>query len=129
VPGEAPTAILVADDEALLQRLIARVLQQDGFEVAAVGDGDAAATAVERQPQRFAALVIDARIPPKGAAGPLRAALTLRPDLGVVVVSGAEPDAELAALVRERGAVFLSKPFAPASLVGALRRALAGGAA
>lgn len=115
-------AVLVADDEALLQRLIGRVLQQEGFEVVAVGDGDAAVTAVEREPTRFAAVVLDARIPPKGAAAPLCALLALRPDLGVVVISGAEPDAELAVLLRARGAVFLSKPFAPAALAGALRR-------
>lgn len=129
VRGEAPNAVLIADDEALLQRLIARVLQQDGLEVEVVGDGDAAVAALARQPARFAALVIDARIPPRGATAPLRAALAARPDLGVVVISGSEPDPELARLLGERGATFLAKPFAPAALADALRRALGARAA
>jgi len=126
VPGEKLRAVLVADDEALLQRLMARVLAHDGWESVVVGDGDAAVAALEREPGRFAAAVLDARLPPAGAAVPLRALLARRPELGVVVTSGSEPGRELAALLAGRGGVFLPKPFAPAALTDALRRALTG---
>jgi DNA-binding NtrC family response regulator len=117
--------VLVADDEALLQRLIARVLEREGWDTVVVADGDAALAALEREPSRFAALVLDARLPPNGAAAPLRALLALRPELGVVVISGSEPGAELAALLAKQRGVFLAKPFPPTALADALRRALA----
>jgi CheY-like chemotaxis protein len=124
VPGEKLRAVLVADDEALLQRLIARVLEREGWQAVAVSDGDAAVAAVEREPARYCALVLDARLPPSGGAAPLRALLARRPDLGVVVISGLEPEGELAALLAGQRGVFLAKPFAPAALADALRRAL-----
>jgi DNA-binding NtrC family response regulator len=101
------------------------VLAHDGWESVVVGDGEAAVAALEREPGRFAAAVLDARLPPAGAAAPLRALLDRRPGLGVVVTSGSEPGSELSALLAARGGVFLAKPFAPAALADALRRALA----
>ncbi len=120
------STILVVDDEATLQRLIARVLGRAGFESVAVGDGDAAAAALEKEPDRFGAVVLDGTVPPGGGAEALRALLARKPDLGVVLTSGAELDPPLRALLREYAGVFLAKPFSPDALVDAVRQALGG---
>ena len=126
---DAPRAVLVADDEAILQRLITRVLERAGLEAVAVGDGDAALEAFEREPQRFAAVIVDVFMPPRGGGELLRKLLERRPDLGFVLTSGAELAPELRALLAERAGVFLGKPFAPEALLAAVRRALDGAGA
>lgn len=129
VPPDAPRAVLVADDEVILQRLMTRVLERAGFEALAVGDGDAALEAVEREPGRFALAIVDVCMPPRGGGELLRALLERRPDLGFVLTSGAELAPELRALLAERAGVFLCKPFAPEALLAAVGRALDGAGA
>ena len=119
-----PDAILVADDEAVLQRLLSRVLERAGFEVVVAGDGATAAAAVEKEPERFAAVVLDATLAPRGAAETLRVLLARRAGPGVVLMSGADLDRELRAALLRCGGVFLSKPFGPETLVAAVRRAV-----
>lgn len=116
----APATILVADDEAILQRLLRRVLERAGFGVVVVGDGDAALAAVAADPGRFAALVLDVTMPPHGGEATLERMLELRPDLPVVLVSGAEMGRSLAERLHACGGRFLPKPFAPDALLDAV---------
>jgi len=119
-------AVLVADDEPLLQRLIERVLAGAGYPVVVAADGDAAVRCVER-PQPGAAIgavVLDVTMPPHGGDEALARIVALRPDVGVVLTSGAALGPALrAALDRHRG-VFLRKPFAPGALLGAIDESL-----
>jgi two-component system cell cycle sensor histidine kinase/response regulator CckA len=121
-PPDSAT-ILVADDEAILQRLIRRVLERAGFGVVAVGDGDAALEALAADPARFAAVVLDVTMPPHGGEVTLERMLALRSDLSVVLVSGAEMGRSLAERLRACGGQFLPKPFAPDALLDAVRAA------
>jgi len=126
VGGESGArGILVADDEPLLRRLIDRVLRGCGFEVTAVGDGDAAVACVTAPgADKLAVAVLDVGMPPHGGVAALEAILALRPDLGVIVISGVSPDLALRELLRSSGALFLAKPFAPEELVRAVDDAL-----
>ena len=122
--------VLVADDEPLLRRLIDRVLRGRGFEVTAVGDGDAAIECVTAPGgERLAVAVVDVGMPPHGGAAALETILAERPDLGVIVISGVSPDPALRELLTRWGGVFLAKPFAPDELVRAVDDALATSAA
>jgi len=122
-PPVAPRpTVLVADDESILHRLLTRVLRRAGFEVVTATDGESAVARLAEQPDRFVAVVLDATLPPRGGEPALRALWEHRENLGVVLISGAAPDAALRALVAERGGEFLAKPFAPGALLKAVKR-------
>ena len=116
--------VLVADDEPLLRRLIDRVLRSRGFEVTAVGDGNAAVECITAPGgERLAVALVDIGMPPEGGVAALKAILACRPDLGVIVTSGISPDLALRELLRTWGGIFLAKPFAPDDLVRAVEEA------
>ena len=66
------------------------------------------------------AVVIDATIPPRGAAAAVREIAKLRDDVGVVFTSGDYLDADLQQLLERHTGVFLRKPFAAAARVRAV---------
>ena len=113
--------VLVAEDEAVLQRLMARVLEGAGFEVVTVGSGDVALEALEANLGRFVAVVLDAGIAPRGAEPVLRHLLDVGGGLRVVLCSGADIDPELRDLLEEVGGDFVPKPFPPDALLSAVR--------
>ena len=123
--SDGSRGVLVADDEPLLRRLIDRVLRERGFEVTTVGDGDAAVERIAAPDgDRFAVVVVDVGMPPRGGAPALEAMLARNPDLGVIVISGVSPDPALRESLTAWGAVFLAKPFAPEELIRAVDEAL-----
>jgi CheY-like chemotaxis protein len=113
-------AVLIAEDDDLLRRLMQRVLESSGFRVLAVADGDAALAALAAGSGDIAAVVLDLVMPPHGGLETLARLLEIQPGLGIVLTSGLPPEKEVSALVAKQRAVFLQKPFAPE----ALRRAV-----
>jgi two-component system OmpR family response regulator len=111
---------LVAEDDPGIRRLIAGMLELDGWEVREVADGDEAVEmAAEWHPD---AVVIDVMMPRKDGITALKE-IREQPggeDVGVVVVS-AKPAAEDDA--RANGADFVSKPFDPDDLSARARAA------
>jgi two-component system response regulator AtoC len=97
-------SVLVADDEASLRHVLTLVLQAQGYEVRAVGNGDV-------------------RMPRVDGLTVLRKALARQPDLTFVVMSAyGQPDAALAAVAA--GAFdYVSKPFKPEEVVLVLKKA------
>jgi len=81
--------IVIAEDSVLLREGIARVLTEEGFEVAAqVGDADELQRAVKRTKPDVA--IVDVRMPPTQTDEGARAAEEIRaqhPDVGVLVLS------------------------------------------
>ena len=81
--------VVIAEDSVLLREGIARVLTEEGFEVAAqVGDADELQRAVKRTKPDVA--IVDVRMPPTQTDEGARAAEELRaqhPDVGVLVLS------------------------------------------
>jgi DNA-binding NarL/FixJ family response regulator len=81
--------IVIAEDSVLLRAGLIRLLDEAGEEViAAVGDGNALITAVERHKPDVA--IVDVRMPPTHTDEGVRAAMTVRerwPDVGVLVLS------------------------------------------
>jgi DNA-binding NtrC family response regulator len=117
MPGGSIGTVLVADDEALLLRLVENVLRRAGFRVVTATTCSEALEAFREDPVAIDAVLIDAGMPPSGAADVLRSMLALRSDVGVVVSSGAPPSEELQELLAECGGRFLSKPFDPDTLI------------
>jgi len=120
MPGGPAGTVLVADDEAILLRLVENVLRRADFRVVTATNSAEALEAFSEDPAAIDAVLIDAGIPPSGAAEVLRTMLALRSGVGVVVSSGASPSDELRKLLEDCGGRFLSKPFAPEALISAV---------
>lgn len=119
--------LLVEDDP--LARRVSRVLLEDaGFAVVAAGTGAEA----ERSMREHAIDVVltDLNLPDTSGRALASALRALRPELGVVFVSGHDRDhPEVTAATREHGAAFIPKPVDMDQVTAALRGALARGAA
>jgi DNA-binding NarL/FixJ family response regulator len=81
--------VILADDAAVIRQGLARLLADEGFEIAAqVGDADALVQAVDRDPPD--AVIVDIRMPPTFTSEGLEAAQTIRsthPPVAVLVLS------------------------------------------
>ena len=118
---EAPlTPVLVADDEEQLLHLCGRVLGKRGYEVLPARNGDEAVRIFAGRREDNRAVVIDATIPPKGAALVLDKISKMRDDVGVVFTSGDELEAPLRELLLAAEGIFLRKPFPAIALVHAV---------
>lgn len=118
--GSSAGTVLVADDEAMLLRLVDNVLTRAGFQVVRAITGAEVLEAFRENPAAIDAVLIDAGMPPSGAADILQSILALRGDVGVVVSSGASPGPELQELLTRCGGHFMGKPFDPATLVSTI---------
>jgi two-component system cell cycle sensor histidine kinase/response regulator CckA len=118
--GPSAGTVLVADDEAMLLRLVDSVLTRAGFQVVTAITGTEAVEAFSQDPAAIDVVLIDAGMPPSGAADILRSMLALRGGVGVIVSSGASPSHELQELLTRCGGLFLSKPFDPKTLISAV---------
>jgi two-component system cell cycle sensor histidine kinase/response regulator CckA len=114
--------ILIADDEANLVRLLVRICEREGYRVLTASNGQEAIDRIAECPGEIHAVVLDVVIPPDGPGPILDAALAARPDVGIVMVSGALPPPELAARLDAEEGIFLQKPFRPATLIELLER-------
>jgi DNA-binding response OmpR family regulator len=115
--GSSAGTVLVVDDEAMLLRLVENILTRNGFQVVTATNGGEAIDAFSADPDAIDAVLIDAGIPPSGAAETLRSMFALRKGVGAVVSSGASLSDELRELLARCGGRYLSKPFDPDTLI------------
>lgn len=116
--------VLIAEDDAELRFLLQHVLEQDGYRVMTVSDGEALRKIVEGSPPGSTdidVVISDIRMP--GYSGLQVLELLRQRDAGLpVILISAFADDEACAEARRLGAAnILSKPFDPAELRGALR--------
>jgi two-component system nitrogen regulation response regulator GlnG len=104
-----PARILVADDEDSLRWVLERGLRQAGYEVVAVGNGEAAVEAFAAEP--FDLVLMDVRMPGLDGLAALERLRQIRPDASVVMMT-AHGTMETAIKAMQRGAYdYLAKPF------------------
>lgn len=112
--------VLVADDEEQLLHLCGRVLGKRGYEVLPAKSGDEAVRVFAGRRDDIRAVVIDATIPPEGAAPVLARISEMRDDVGVVFTGGDELEAPLREILLAHEGIFLRKPFPAVALVHAV---------
>ena len=117
--------VLVVEDEAFLREVVAESLQEAGYEVAHVGDGDAG-LAVLQSDAPVDVLVSDIRLPGISGYELATAGRALRPGLKMILMTGYAPSLP----PDLKPAVFrvLQKPFRIDSLAGVVAAALIGAA-
>jgi two-component system OmpR family response regulator len=119
-----PVDVLIAEDEPSIMDSLVFILRRAGFSIASVTDGEAALAAVRRDQPRL--LVLDVMLPKRSGFDVLkqiRADDTTR-ELPVMILT-AKGQAQDRRIAEELGASsFVTKPYANADVVGAVRRLL-----
>jgi PAS domain S-box-containing protein len=88
LPRGAGQLVLVVDDEEPLVRLTTRILEELGYAPVGFTSSKAALAEFRTDPQRFAALITDERMPEMPGAALIREMRKLRASLPVVLMSG-----------------------------------------
>jgi PAS domain S-box-containing protein len=117
---------LVVDDEELVRRVARRMLERAGFRVEEACDGVAGAEAVEREPGRYAVVLLDLTMPRLDGAGALARIRKAAPGLPVVLASGHAREERRASLEALGVSAFLEKPFDATTFGAAIERACQG---
>jgi CheY-like chemotaxis protein len=116
---------LLAEDEATVRELACLMLERLGLEVDAARDGGEALRLFQRDPQRYAVVILDLTMPVMGGEEALAAMRNVRPDVPALVCSGFS-DREHASRFAGLGAAgFVQKPFTLSDLREALANAVA----
>jgi PAS domain S-box-containing protein len=123
VPTGHETVLLVEDEE-VVRRLGARILEQLGYRVLVAGDGEAALALVGVHPVRIDLLFTDVVMPGMNGRALAERIVRLHPEAKVLFTSGHTDDAIVRHGVLEEGVAFIGKPYSPAELATKLREVL-----
>jgi DNA-binding NtrC family response regulator len=122
VPAEAPKRrVLVVEDDVVVRGLLAKVLDDEGYEPLSVPTGEAAL--VELEQRLFDAVLLDLNLPGIQGMDVLAVGPTLQTDTPFIVMT-AFGSVDTAVEAMKRGAFdYISKPFRTDELLLALQRA------
>lgn len=115
--------VLVVDDEPVVRRLAARVLDSAGYDVHEVGDGQQALDFLTARDTDVDVVVSDIVMPRLNGVQLLETLSRSHPDLPVILMSGYGP-AELADRGIAAPCALLAKPFLPEQLIAEVRRCI-----
>lgn len=118
-----PACILLAEDEPDLRRLLAEQLEEHGLTVIQAADGVEALEQLEAHPS-LALLLSDIRMPRMDGHALVEAALVLRPELKVLMMTAYPTQRPAPAALRAREIRTLSKPFNVERMIGVVREML-----
>ena len=122
--AERPT-VLVVDDEEDLRDIMRWMLERRGFDTLVAGDSEQAIELCRVHPGEIDVLVTDLGLPGASGGELSRAALALRPRMGVVYISGLPKDIAVTKGLIADDALLVKKPFTSELLIEALRLVIA----
>ena len=122
--ADRPT-ILVVDDEEDLRDIMRRMLERRGFATLVAGDSAEAIETCRDHDGVIDVLVTDLGLPGASGGELSRAAIELRPTMGVVYISGLPKDIAITKGLIGDDALLVKKPFTAELLVGALHAVIA----
>lgn len=115
--------VLLVEDDPTVRELARMVLAEAGFRVLDAGTSEDALAISQSSPEMIHALVTDVVMPRMNGRQMAHAITDRHPNARVLFMSGYPNDPTVREAILS-GAAFLSKPFTPASLTGALRELL-----
>jgi CheY-like chemotaxis protein len=124
-PSPGSCRILVVDDEPLVRRFAARILEEEGFLVSEAADGAEALRLLREEVPDVDAVVSDVVMPRLNGVELLQVLSSTHPRLPVLLMSG-YAGGDLLGMGIAAPCGILAKPFAPERLVEELRRCLGG---
>jgi len=122
--GPVRRRVLVVDDEADFHATYERLLRREAFEVVSVTTRAAGLAALAAE--LFQLVISDLRLPDGDGLDVVRAARGARASMPVIVVTGYPSDETRRAALAAGATTFLSKPFAAAVLMAAIRASMDG---
>ena len=116
-----PETILLVDDEALLRRLVHRILQTHGYTVLEANGGMDALQICQQHEGPIHLLLTDVLMPEMNGQNLAEQVTALRPHTRVLYMSGATDDALVALFDRTMSIALIQKPFTPDALARKVR--------
>jgi CheY-like chemotaxis protein len=133
-PKERPAGqgeiVLVVEDEPDVRTMAERILTKGGYSVIATSDGEEALRVCGRADQPIHLLLTDVIMPGILGTDLVEQIKTIRPNLGVIFMSGYSHEVLAPeALAEQGGTAFIEKPFSASELLWAIRTLLDAGRA
>jgi DNA-binding response OmpR family regulator len=120
---ERPT-VLVVDDEEDLRDIMRRMLERRGYSTLVAGNADQAVGVCHDNPGPIDVLVTDLGLPGVSGGELARSATQVRPEMGVIYISGLPKDIAVSKGLIAEDALLVKKPFTSDLLLEALRLVL-----
>lgn len=120
---EQPEHVLIVDDEEEIRRILARILEKEGFRVVAVADGLQAIRRICLEAP--AVILMDMCMPGLNGMEVLKRIKKLDGDLPVVLITAFANIHQAVEAMKEGANNYLAKPFDNNEVVGIVRKALA----
>jgi len=105
IPGHAKYHILHIEDDPEVAGAVSELLEANGYEVTHAADGLSGLLAFNQSPDQWSAVLVDLALPHVSGNSLLKEMHKVRPELPLIVLTGAEPGTHLE--VYEQGAVIL----------------------
>lgn len=123
--GEHAPNLLVVDDDPMLRKLLVMTLQMQGYQVLCAEDGhQALAMAKAHERGDIDVLITDINMPGITGCELAEALHAVRPEIRTIFTSGCSSSVMAAINVDFPGAMYVSKPYAPGAMGGAIRALL-----
>jgi DNA-binding response OmpR family regulator len=120
IPGHAKHHILHIEDDPEVAGAVSELLEANGYEVTHAADGLSGLLAFNQNPDQWSAVLVDLALPHVSGNSLLKEMHKTRPELPLIVLTGAEPGTNLE--VYEQGAVILwHKPVSSAEMLENLK--------
>ncbi len=126
-PVRRDGTVLVVDDEPIVCKVVARMLERAGHSVLTAASGTEGVDAFAEHAETIAAVVVDLTMPDMGGDEVLERIRWLRPGVPAVLMSGYTQEDVDEQLTGKESVAFLHKPFREAELFAALEAAWAPG--
>jgi len=120
LPSHAKRRILHIEDDPEVAGSVSHLLETNGYEVTHAADGLSGLLAFNQNPDQWSAVLVDLQLPHVSGNSLLKEMHQTRPDLPLIVLTGAAPGTNLD--VYEQGAVILwHKPVSSTELLENLK--------
>jgi PAS domain S-box-containing protein len=116
--------VLLVEDEALVRKVVARILERAGYRVLVASSGDEALAMCDRIPTPIDVMVTDVVMPGMGGRELADRVAERFPDLKVLFMTGFTDDEFLRRGILDQGRDIMVKPFSPKDLLRRLREIL-----
>ncbi|HEV2591606.1 MAG TPA: PAS domain S-box protein [Gaiellaceae bacterium] len=125
-PRVGTETILLVEDEAVVRRLVAEILETSGYTVLQAGDGPSALELLRRNNRPVELLLTDVVMPGMSGREVAQAVTSMRPGTQVLYMSGYTGSVIDHHGILEQGVAFLQKPFTADDLTRSIRILLDG---
>jgi two-component system cell cycle sensor histidine kinase/response regulator CckA len=113
--------ILLVDDEEVIRKMGAEILESVGFKVVSVSSGEEALAIYKERPRDFDLVILDLGMPGMGGHRCLKELLSLNPAVKVLIASGYSAEGKVKDTLKEGAAGFIAKPFRFNDLLNTIR--------